>query len=110
MCGHPLQECSDPATTWYPQRHVDYAVMEQAAAAARYHALHEDAPYHDGSWKAWAKERTAATPYHFLDGVTVYVSTRDENPDDAFLTDENAAPSRPEAVLQVARDGVEEAR
>jgi hypothetical protein len=105
MCGHPLQECSDPATTWYPQRHVDYAAMEQAAALWRYQALHEDAPYHDGSWRAWSKERTAATPYHFLDGVSVYVSTVDDNPADDFLTDENAAPWKPESrVDDVAQD------
>lgn len=68
--------------------------MEQAAALWRYQALHEDRPYHNGDFKDWAAERTAAHPYHYLDGVTVYVARTDLNPADGFLADERATPRR----------------
>ncbi|MCW2785250.1 MAG: hypothetical protein JWP74_1767 [Marmoricola sp.] len=60
--------------------------MERAATEHRWSALHEDKPWHNGDFTAWAEKRSDATPYHFKDGVTLYVSDRDDNPDDDFLT------------------------
>lgn len=60
--------------------------MEQAGARARYERLHKEAPYHDGSFSSWAKERTNSHPYGMFDGVTIWVADRDLTPDDKFLS------------------------
>lgn len=60
--------------------------MNEAAARHRYEELHRERPFHDGSFSRWSKERTESTPFHFQDGVEVYVSLTDDNPDDDFLT------------------------
>lgn len=63
--------------------------MERAAAAWRYGHIHEDAPFHDGTFpedlNRWSATRTTETPYHYSDGVTVWVSARDLAPEDDFL-------------------------
>lgn len=59
--------------------------MESAAANDRYESKHKDRPYHDGSFKSWAKDRSRQHPYHFRDGVTVWVHDVDLSPDDDFL-------------------------
>jgi len=61
--------------------------MEHAAAERRYKKLHEALPFHDGTFESWAKEASRSHPYHFLDGVRIYVAPADVNPDDAFLSD-----------------------
>lgn len=85
-CGHQYGECSDPERTFYPQRFVCYATMEKQAALARYAELHQDLPYHDGTFSHWAKERSSLTPYRFDDGVNIGVALVDYQPDDDFLT------------------------
>lgn len=89
-CGNPHTLCHDPDQVWYPQRAVDYAVMEQKAADARYERLHENLPYHDGTFTNWAKDRSADHPYKYDEGVTVLVTPVDYTPDDLFLTDPRA--------------------
>jgi hypothetical protein len=59
--------------------------MEQAAADRRYSALHEDLPFHDGEFKHWSKHASLDTPYHYQDGVNIWVADADLNPDDNFL-------------------------
>jgi len=59
--------------------------MERAAADRRYRALHEDRPYHDGTFGHWSKEPSLSAPYRFDDGVTIWVASTDVNPDDDFL-------------------------
>lgn len=59
--------------------------MELAAAQWRYSQMHEDRPYHDGTFTKWAKERSAKYPYHADDGVTIWVAETDLNPHDHFL-------------------------
>lgn len=88
MCsqhGGPFDECGDSEQPWYPQRTVCYAAMETAAANWRYDQLHEKEPFHDGSFTSWAKDRSGAHPYHYRDGVTVWVARTDINPGDEFL-------------------------
>lgn len=85
-CGHQIDECSDPERTFYPQRYICYASMEKQAAAARYQELHEDRPYHDGSFSSWSDRRTREHPYRFDEGVSIGVALVDHNPDDDFLT------------------------
>lgn len=63
--------------------------MAKAAADWKYDQLHEERPFHDGSFeksKLWTKERTEATPFHYKDGVTILVSTTDLTPDSDFLS------------------------
>lgn len=67
--------------------------MEVQAANRRYDELHEDRPYHDGSFTRWAKEPSRQTPYHYRDGVSVWVAPVDLSPDDNFLTDAKAVPT-----------------
>lgn len=68
--------------------------MERAAAEARYDKLHEDRPYHDGAFLNWSDKRNGHYPYHYKDGVTVWVAAEDHNPDDDFLSP--PAPPRPQ--------------
>jgi hypothetical protein len=55
------------------------------AAERRYAQIHEDRPFHDGTEKRWSKTSGPSFPYHFQDGVTIYVSETDLNPKDKFL-------------------------
>ena len=76
-------------------RSICYSQMERAAAERQYARLHEDAPWHDGTFTSWRKEPSASHPYHFQDGVTVFISTVDLAPGDNFLIDTKASPARP---------------
>ena len=60
--------------------------MDLVAAEWKYAALHEDMPFHDGSFKSWAKERSDSHPYHFNDGVRLWVSDVDYDPDGTWLS------------------------
>lgn len=60
--------------------------MERAAANAKYARLHEALPYHDGTQKRWAKERSDSHPYRFDEGVTIWVHDEGLSPDDDFLS------------------------
>lgn len=46
---------------------------------------HEDRPWHDGTGVLWAEKYSPTTPWHYRDGVTVWVSKYDLTPDDDFL-------------------------
>lgn len=59
--------------------------MAAQAANRQYDALHEAKPFHDGTFTVWTKERSEATPFHYRDGVTIWVSPDDLTPDDDFL-------------------------
>jgi hypothetical protein len=61
--------------------------MEQASAAAAYRELHEDQPYHDGTFTNWSASRSAAHPYHFDDGVTIGVTPVDHGLGGRFAVD-----------------------
>ncbi len=42
-------------------------------------------PFHDGSFSRWSKEPSREFPFHYLDGVTIWLAPTDVNPDDDFL-------------------------
>ena len=50
-----------------------------------YDLLHEERPFHDGSFARWSKERSWDYPFHYLDGVNIWLSPVELNPDDDFL-------------------------
>ena len=50
-----------------------------------YGEKHKDKPFHNGREKGWAKSHSVKTPFHFRDGVRVWVSLHDLTPDDSFL-------------------------
>lgn len=92
MCadhGGPLSECADDERVWYPRRHICYASMELAAADRRYRALHEEMSYHNGTFDDWAKKASKSHPYHFMDGVRLYVSETEDTSED-FLSPQRA--------------------
>jgi hypothetical protein len=76
-CGNPREECSDTERVWYPQQTICYATMERAAARARYERLHQDEPWHDGRFKNWSPKPSVDTPYHYMHGVTIWVTRQD---------------------------------
>lgn len=86
QCKGDIAECSDHTVTWYPQRTICYPSMANAAANRRYDEVHQDLPFHDGTFTKWAKESSLATPYHYREGVNVWVADVDWTPDDDFLT------------------------
>lgn len=67
--------------------------MTRAAAIALYGDLHEAAPYHDGSFTSWSKERTRSHPYKYDEGVSIGVAETDFAPDDMFTTEVDAKPA-----------------
>lgn len=50
-----------------------------------YARMHEAKPFHDGTGAIWAESPSWITPFHFQDGVRIYLAETDENPDDDFL-------------------------
>jgi len=64
--------------------------MELAAADRIYRKLHEALPFHDGTFTDWVKDPDSEHPYHFMDGVRLYVAETDLNPDDHFLSPQRA--------------------
>lgn len=98
-CGNPIEECSDPKRAWYPYRTICYATMARAAAQAMFDALHEAAPYHDGTFTRWSKKRTPQFPFGHTqgDGVTIGVAAEDFASWDKFTTETNASPLPPES-------------
>jgi hypothetical protein len=98
QCGQGYVDHADAEKVWYPQRTVDYAAMELAAAHARYAAVHEDRPFHDGSFKSWAAKRSSSHPYKYDEGVSIFLAETDVQPWDEFLTREDADPQEPEAT------------
>lgn len=69
--------------------------MERMAADAAYSRLHEDRPWHDGSFERWAEKPSREFPYHVTFGVTVGVAESDLRPWDNFLKRESASPVEP---------------
>lgn len=92
-CGRPASECADPERKFYPFRVICYPTMEREAARAAYEALHEDEPFHDGTFTSWSKERTQSHPYHANEGVKFGVADVDFAPEDKFATDRYARPT-----------------
>lgn len=87
MCrehGGDVAECDHK--TWYPHREVCWPAAALAAAEAAYDALHEDKPFHDGSFRLWSAKRGGKYRFHYRDGVTLTVHREDLSPDDDFLT------------------------
>lgn len=81
-----MDECADEHRDRFPQRLICYKTMDLAAADRQYAALHEDAPWHDGTFTSWVEERDAGHPYHYSDGVRIWVSDVDYSPGDDFLS------------------------
>lgn len=68
--------------------------MQLEAAKRLYEKRHKDQPYHDGTETIWAEEPSQLTPFHFSDGVTIWLSREDLTPEDDFLG------NRPSAAKQ----------
>jgi len=66
--------------------------MEIVAARAAYERLHEEMPFHDGTFTRWGKTRSASFPYGHSDGVEVGVADEDLAPWDEFTTKVAASP------------------
>lgn len=84
--GGPSSECGDSDRDWFPQRDVCWPAAQLAAVNRLYDLLHEDAPYHDGTFERWAKEPSREYPFHYRDGVTIWLSATDLTPDEDFLS------------------------
>ena len=93
-CNGPIDQCRHERP-FYPQMTVCYKTMERQAAVARWAKLHEKEPYHDGSFQVWSKTRTPETPYHYDDGVTIWVTDTDHGIGGDFLG-EGYEPPAPE--------------
>lgn len=47
--------------------------------------MHKEQPFHDGLEQIWSDQPSLLTPFHYRDGVTVYLARTDESPEDDFL-------------------------
>lgn len=59
--------------------------MQLAAINALYDEQHKAKPYHDGLFRIWGEKRTPLTPFHYREGVTLWISREDLTPGDDFL-------------------------
>lgn len=81
--GGPVEECGDDDRDWFSQMSICWPSAQLAAAQALFADLHEDRPFHNGSPERftspahWAKERSAAFPFHYGDGVAMWLSPVD---------------------------------
>jgi hypothetical protein len=76
--------------------------MALASAEATYDDLHKDLPFHDGTFKSWAPERSKQAPFHYRDGVSIWVTSIDLTPEDDFLGGRNLADEAPDDDSQGA--------
>jgi len=83
--GGSRSECPDDERDWFPQLAVCWPAAQLEAAKAFYADLHAEAPFHDGSFKRWATERSRAFPFHFTDGVSIWLSPVELSPGEDFL-------------------------
>lgn len=72
-CGQPRSICSDPSVDYFPQRAICWATAALRVAQRRWDRHTEDA-------------QPDASGYLPGDGVTVWVSTTDLEPDNDWLT------------------------
>lgn len=86
--------CADPEHEWFPQLTVCYATRETQAAQAKFDQLHKKRPWHDGTMRRWAEERSDGFPYHYQHGTTIWVAETDLGLGGDFLS---GAPSEPDA-------------
>jgi hypothetical protein len=60
--------------------------MALASAEAKYEELHKVLAFHDGTFTNWSADRSSQTPFHYRDGVSLWVANIDLTPDDEFLS------------------------
>lgn len=60
--------------------------MTETAFNRRYDEMHEAKPFHDGKFTSWVEKADDTHPYHFRDGVTIFVTAENLTPDDDFVT------------------------
>lgn len=59
--------------------------MALAAANWLYDQRHEEMPFHDGTFESWTEKRSRTHPFHYRDGVSIWVSKYDLTPDDNWI-------------------------
>lgn len=91
--GGPHEECGDDQRVLYPQRSICWPSAQLAVAERLFSMLHEEKPFHDGSFTVFMEKASEMTPFHVGDGLSFYMSERDDDPDDEFLTDKFAKPT-----------------
>lgn len=64
---------------------ICWPTAQLVAAAQLYFDKHAEAPFHDGSFERWSKERSADFPFHMEDGVTFWLSPVELSPGDDWL-------------------------
>ena len=85
LCGGLREDCGDPDSPRFPQRHICYTARDQAAADALFELKNKAKPYSSRNGQVRAEKVSEQTPFHFRAGVRVWIADRDVNPDDKFL-------------------------
>ncbi len=86
-CGGDPKVCGDAEKAWYPQMVRCHKTAERLAAERAAGFKHAALPYHDGNFSSWSEEADEAHPYHFSDGVTIFVADTDLGLGGDFLPD-----------------------
>lgn len=76
-CGNLREVCGDPNQLWYLQKHVCHAAKAQAGEDRKYGLKHEAEPFLSWDGRRKSKKPTPLTPFHFHDGVKLWVSPED---------------------------------
>lgn len=84
--GGPRSECPDEERDWFPQRQICTVEKQLKAAQRTYDEIHKDRPFHDGMERIWSDKWSELTPFRYDDGVTIWMSPVEINPDDDFLS------------------------
>lgn len=100
--GGPRSECGDDERDWFPQLSICQPSMQLEAAKRRFERLHQDRPYHDGTMTLWAKDSSDAFPFHYADGVSVWMAPVDLGLGGDFLEQGSVAEQSPGEQKQSA--------
>lgn len=94
QCDGDPAVCGDEDVDWFPQRTICYTTAARSVAARLYQERFKDREFHDGTYRPMSEKWSPATPWHYMDGVNIWVSPVDLTPEDMFLG-ESAAEESP---------------
>ena len=70
--------------------------MQLEAAKRRFAALHEVRPYHDGTMTVWMEKPSRMTPFHYADGVSIFLAPEELGLGGDFLKWDESVAEQPD--------------
>lgn len=79
-CGGDRDECKDAEKVWHLWRKVCHKTAALAAARRIHDEEYKSEPWSNEAGTKRAKEFSEATPFHYLDGVSLWVADKPQHP------------------------------